>query len=265
MAEHQGLTAPGWEAVAEAFADNFELHGEVGAACCVYLDGQPVVDLWGGTADRRSRRPWDEDTVAVVFSVTKGATALCAHMLAERGELDLDAPVAQYWPEFAAEGKDDVRVRWLLSHQAGLPVVDTPLTLEEACAWEPVIRALERQQPLWEPGTQQSYHAVTYGFLVGEVVRRVAGTTLGRFFAEEVAAPLGLSAWIGLPEEIEPRVAHLDLDTAELDWDALLDAMLANVAPVPTGAREMLETLWADPDSVNARASTLGNAFATAW
>src|SRR5262249_41698174 len=160
MAEYHGITAPGWEAVADAFVRNFELHGELGAACCVYLDGRPVVDLWGGTADRRNGRPWDEDTVAVVFSVTKGATAICAHMLAERGELDLEAPVASYWPEFAAEGKDEVRVRWLLSHQAGLPVVDAPLTLEDVCAWEPVIRALERQSPLWAPGTQQSYHAV---------------------------------------------------------------------------------------------------------
>ena len=207
MDRPQGFAASGWEAVAAAFADNFELHGELGAACCVYLDGRPVVDLWGGTADRRSGRPWDEDTVAVVFSTTKGATAICAHMLAERGELDLDAPVARYWPEFAAEGKGDLRVRWLLSHQAGLPVVDTPLSLEDACAWEPVIRALERQRPVWQPGTQQSYHAVTYGFLVGEVVRRATGRTLGRFFADEVATPLGLSAWIGLPR----RSNHVSL------------------------------------------------------
>ena len=261
MAVLQGYFEPGWQAVSDSFAANFERHGELGAACCVYLDGRPVVDLWGGTADRRSGRPWDEDTVAVVFSVTKGATAICAHLLAERGELDLEAPVAQYWPEFAAERKDGVRVRWLLSHQAGLPVVDTPLTLEEACAWEPVIRALERQRPLWEPGTQQSYHAVTYGFLVGEVVRRAAGRTPGRFFAEEVAEPLGLSAWIGLPAEIEPRVAHLDLETAELDWNELLDAILADVQ-VPAGAREMLKTLWADPDSVDARAARLGGVFA---
>lgn len=261
MAKHHGTTEPGWEPVAAAFAANFERHGEVGAACCVYLHGRPVVELWGGTADRRSGRPWQEDTVAVVFSVTKGATAICAHMLAERGELDLDAPVAEYWPEFAAEGKGELRVRWLLSHLAGLPFVDAPLTLEEVCAWEPVIRALERQPPLWEPGTQQSYHAVTYGFLVGEVLRRATGTTPGRFFAEDVAAPLGLSAWIGLPEEIEPRVAHLDLETTEPDWDELLDSMLADLpesVPVPAGTREMLKTLWADPDSVDARAMRLG-------
>ena len=264
MTEVQGTTTSGWEAVAEAFAGNFERHGELGAACCVYVDGEPVVDLWGGTADRRTGQPWNEDTVAVVFSTTKGATAICAHMLVERGELDLDAPVAEYWPEFAAAGKDEVRVRWLLSHQAGLPIVDESLTLDEACAWEPMIRALERQAPLWEPGTEQSYHAVTYGFLVGEVVRRITGRTLGRFFADEIAAPLGLSAWIGLPEEVELRVAHLDLDAADLDLDELLDEMLAGIPDsivVPAGAREGLKALWTDPDSIDARATTLGNVF----
>ncbi|WP_220448234.1 serine hydrolase domain-containing protein [Nonomuraea diastatica] len=123
-----------------------------------------------------------------VASTTKGATAICAHMLAQRGELDLDAPVARYWPEFGANGKEQIKVRWLLSHQAGLPLVDGPLTFEQACAWHPVIRALETQEPLWRPGTEHVYHAVTYGFLVGEVVRRITGKSLGTFFAEEVAA-----------------------------------------------------------------------------
>lgn len=260
MPEVHGRADDGWGAVADAFRRNFEQRGEIGAACCVYADGRPVVDLWGGTADRRTGRPWDEDTVAIVFSTTKGATAICAHMLVERGELDLDAPVAEYWPEFGVDGKGETRVRWLLSHQAGLPGIDVPLTLEEACAWEPVIRALEKQKPLWEPGTQQGYHALTYGFLVGEVVRRITGKTLGTFFADEVAAPLNLSAWIGLPEKEEPRVAHLAVDPAPLDVDAMLDVMLAQVpesVAVPEAARAVLREMFSKPDT----AVRLGGAF----
>jgi CubicO group peptidase (beta-lactamase class C family) len=165
--------------------------GEVGAACSVYVGGRPVVNLWGGLADRDADRPWREDTIVQVASTTKGATAICAHMLAQRGLLDLDAPVIGYWPEFGAAGKENILVRWLLSRQAGLPVVDGPLTFEQACAWDPVIRALEAQRPLWRPGTQHVYHAMTYGFLVGEVVRRITGKSLGTFFAEEIAAPSG--------------------------------------------------------------------------
>jgi CubicO group peptidase (beta-lactamase class C family) len=206
----QGHVEEGWGKVADAFRANFEANpGEVGAACCVYVGGRPVVDLWGGLADREANRPWNEDTIALVASTTKGATAICAHLLAQRGELDLDAPVVQYWPEFGANGKEQIPVRWLLSHQAGLPVIDTPLTFEDACAWHPVIRALEAQEPLWQPGTEHLYHAETFGFLVGEVVRRITGKSLGTFFADEVAAPLGLSAWIGLPAEEEQRVTRI--------------------------------------------------------
>jgi CubicO group peptidase (beta-lactamase class C family) len=264
MTDIQGHTDEGWGAVADAFRINFEQHHELGAACCVYVDGRPVVDLWGGTADGRTGRPWTEDTVAVVFSTTKGATAICAHMLAESGEVDLDAPVVKYWPEFGAEGKREIRVRWLLSHQAGLPVIDIPLALEEACAWEPVIRALEAQKPLWTAGTQYEYHAQTYGFLVGEVVRRVTGKTLGSFFADKVATPLQLSSWIGLPDEVEPRVAHLEIEPTPPDPAAMLDSMLEKLPDSvagPEGARETLEAMWADPNSVGVRASTLGGAL----
>ena len=169
---------------------------------------------------------------SLVASTTKGATAICAHLLAQRGELDLDAPVVKYWPEFGAAGKEQIPVRWLLSHQAGLPVVDGPLTFEEACAWHPVIRALEAQKPLWQPGTEHVYHAVTFGFLVGELVRRITGKSLGTFFADEVAAPLGLSAWIGLPEEQEEtggpdrvrRSVHVEELTAGMIEATGLDA-----------------------------------------
>lgn len=208
MSDVNGVVENGWEQVADVFRANFKEGKDLGAACCVYVDGRAVVDLWGGLADRASHRAWQRDTVVAVASTTKGATAMCAHLLVDRGQLDLDAPVIRYWPEFGAAGKQDVPVRWLLSHQVGLPYVDTPLTFEELCAWDPLIRALEAQKPLWKPGSEHLYHALTYGHLVGEIVRRITGKSLGTFFAEEIAGPLGLSAWIGLPEEIEPRVAR---------------------------------------------------------
>src|SRR5579862_9889914 len=147
MTKIEGWADEGWGKVADAFQANFDEHGELGAAVGLYVDGASVVDLWGGIADKSSGRSWDEDTIVLVMSTSKGATAICANMLVERGELDLDAPVVTYWPEFGAEGKSGIKVRWLLTHQAGLPLIDTPLTLEEACAWEPVIHALERQAP----------------------------------------------------------------------------------------------------------------------
>ncbi|PRD50044.1 serine hydrolase domain-containing protein [Phyllobacterium myrsinacearum] len=210
MRNIDGVVENGWELVADTFRANFREGKDLGAACCVYVDGRAVVDLWGGLADRAKKRPWERDTVVAVASTTKGATAMCAHLLAERGQLDLDAPVIRYWPEFGAAGKEEIPVRYLLSHHAGLAYVDTTVTFEEACAWEPFIRALEAQKPLWTPGTEHLYHAVTYGFLVGEVVRRITGRSLGTFFAEEIAGPLGLSAWIGLPEEIETRLALIE-------------------------------------------------------
>ena len=160
-----------------------------------------MVDLWGGVADQTTGAPYTEDTLQLVFSTTKGATAACANLLAQRGELDVDAPVAEYWPEFKAAGKADIPVRWLLCHKAGLPYVDATLTLEEALAWEPMVRALEAQAPVWEPGTAHGYHATTYGWLVGEVVKRISGKSLGTFFQDELAGPLGLEFWIGLPDD----------------------------------------------------------------
>jgi CubicO group peptidase (beta-lactamase class C family) len=255
----QGDVDEGWGKVAEAFRANFEgSPGEVGAACCVYVDGQPVVDLWGGLTDLATHRLWTGDTIALVASTTKGATAICAHLLAQRGELDMDAPVVEYWPEFGAEGKEQIPVRWLLSHQAGLPVVDTPLTFEEACAWDPVIRALEAQSPLWQPGTEHLYHAHTFGFLAGEVVRRATGKTLGTFFADEVAAPLGLSAWIGLPEEHQHRVTRITY--APFDVEELTRGMVEATGLDTETVTAWMGALYA-PDSVAARAGELGGAF----
>jgi CubicO group peptidase (beta-lactamase class C family) len=204
-----GRVAPGWERVRDAFAANFDAGRELGAAFSAYHRGEHVVDLWGGVADRTTGRPWEEDTIVLVFSTTKGFTAMCAHHLAQSGALDLEEPVAMYWPEFAANGKEHVTVAQLLSHQAGLYDIDGPMSLEDALAWKPVVTALAAQAPMWEPGTQHGYHATTYGWLVGEVVRRVSGRSLGTYFAEEIARPLHADAWIGLPEAEEPRVARL--------------------------------------------------------
>lgn len=204
-----GAVESGYEGVRDAFATNFAEHGEVGAGFSLVVDGRTVVDLRGGVSDATSGAPYTDDTLQLVFSTTKGATALCANLLAQRGELDVDAPVATYWPEFAQGGKGGIPVRWLLCHKAGLPYIDTHVELDELLAWDPAVEALAAMGPLWEPGTSHGYHAVTYGWLVGEVVRRITGKSLGTFFADEVAGPLGLEFWIGLPDQQQARVAPL--------------------------------------------------------
>ncbi|MGI8796546.1 MAG: serine hydrolase domain-containing protein [Acidimicrobiia bacterium] len=232
----EGHCEPGFEAVRDAFARNFADYKEVGAACCVYVDGRPVVDIWGGVADVATDRRWEQDTIVLVYSSTKGVTATAANLLVERGELDPDAPAADYWPEFAAAGKEKVPVRSVLSHQAGLPVVDGEFTLDDVLAWHPIVAALATQAPRWEPGTAHGYHMRTFGWLVGELVRRVTGRTIGRFVADELAAPLGLDFWIGLPEEQEPRCATLvpagDSDLVELLPEGTL---LREAIPNPGG------------------------------
>lgn len=193
--------------VREEFERNFAERDEVGASVCATVEGETVVDLWGGSADPASGRPWAQDTIGNVWSCTKGAVSVCAHMLASRGDLDLNAPVSAYWPEFEKNGKDGVLVRHLLNHQAGLPAVRQPLAAGDFYDWGLMTGALAAEEPFWRPGTRNGYHALTFGFLVGEVIRRVSGRSVGTFFREEVAGPLGLDFWIGLPEEHEPRVA----------------------------------------------------------
>ena len=205
----QGTCDPKFQEVRQEFERNFQERGEVGASVCVTVQGQTVVDLWGGQANAGSNTPWQEDTVSVVFSSTKGATALCAHMLASRGQLDLDTPVATYWPEFAQSGKENIPVKMLLSHQAGLPAVRETLPDGAYADWDLIVNALAKEEPFWEPGTRNGYHALTFGWLVGEVVRRVSGKSLGTFFKDEVAGPLGLDFWIGLPEDKESQVAPM--------------------------------------------------------
>jgi CubicO group peptidase (beta-lactamase class C family) len=202
-------TAPGFEGVLAAFERNFADELETGASFAAYHRGELVVDLWGGIAEPRSERPWERETLALVFSTTKGITAMCANRLADAGELDITMPVVEVWPDFAAAGKGAITIEQLLTHEAGLAWVDAPVSLEEALAWTPMVDALAAQAPHWDPGTAHGYHAVTYGYLVGEVIRRVTGRSIGRYFREEIAEPLDLEFWIGLPEEHEPRVARL--------------------------------------------------------
>ncbi|MGP0031313.1 MAG: serine hydrolase domain-containing protein [Acidimicrobiales bacterium] len=215
-----GHVEPGFEGVRDAFARNFEAGREVGAAFCLHVGGRPMVDLFGGTFDQQGDRPYDRDTLQLVFSSTKGATAVCANLLAQRGQLDLAAPVARYWPEFAQAGKGDLPVLYLLTHQAGLPALDATLSAEAVQAWDPVVAALAAQAPFWEPGTAHGYHALTYGWLVGEVVRRITGRSLGTYFAEEIAQPLGLEFWIGLPAAHEHRVSPIIGSLLPEDADA---------------------------------------------
>ena len=205
--EVAGFCDPQFERVGEEFTRNFQERGELGASVSVTIEGEPVVDLWGGTAHPETGAPWTKDTLSIIWSSTKGATALCAHILASRGLLDLDAPVVQYWPEFGQAGKETIPVKMLLNHQSGLAAVRDPLPPGAFHNWELMVETLAKQEPFWIPGSMHGYHGFTFGWLVGEVVRRVSGKSLGTFFREEVAEPLGLDFWIGLPEELEERVA----------------------------------------------------------
>ncbi|CAB4758273.1 MAG: serine hydrolase [Actinobacteria bacterium] len=276
MAEVRGTVEPGFEQVRDAFQDNFDSHGEVGAAFSLYVDGKAVVNLTGGLTTEGT--DYNEDTLQMVFSSTKGATALCAHILAQRGLLDFDAPVAQYWPEFAAEGKGEIPVSWLMCHKSGLIDTTRRLSLDDALDWDTVVTALAESTPVWEPGTQHGYHAVTYGWLVGEIVRRVSGKSIGEFFAAEVAGPLGLDFWIGLPEQQHDRVSRLipmglpegvDLEVisaagagagagAGADVEAVTDEL---AAPASIGLVQMLDMLLG-PDNLAGKAlSAPGGAF----
>lgn len=214
----------GW--VRDAFVENFAKRGELGAALAVIIDGRTVVDLWGGVADHVNGRPWTADTLTMLFSSTKAATALCAHMLVARGRLDPDAPVARYWPEFAAADKSRLPVRMLLNHQAGLPAIATPLPPEALFDWATLTAQLAAQPPYWVPGSAHGYHAMTFGWLVGEVVRRVSGQSPGAFFRDQVAGRLGLEFWIGLPSALEPRVARMRMPPRQAAASPLLTAIL---------------------------------------
>jgi CubicO group peptidase (beta-lactamase class C family) len=209
IAEVDGAVEPGFELVATEFSASFLERGEHGAAFAAVVDGRLVVDLWGGTADHETVAPWREDTVQLVFSGAKGLVAVCILLLIERGQIDLDAPVSDYWPEFAASGKRRLLVRHVVSHTAGLPGLRTPLTLADLTDFEHMTSLVAAEEPLWKPGERLAYHPLTFGWICGGLVLRVTGRSPGVFFAEEVAAPLELELWIGLPLAVEARVARL--------------------------------------------------------
>ncbi|GHJ40429.1 serine hydrolase domain-containing protein [Streptomyces sp. TS71-3] len=207
--QHDGWADEGFGPVADAFARIRTDFPDLGSAVTVYANGRKAVELWAGLADERTGRAWERDTAVPVFSCAKGLVAVAAHLLAQEGRLDLDAPVARYWPQFAAHGKEAVTTRMVLGHRAGLPALDRVLSFDEIAAWTPVAEAIEEQKPLWEPGTAHEYHGHVFGFLVGEVIRRLTGLTPGAYFREAIGDPLGLRAWIGLPPEEAGRRAVL--------------------------------------------------------
>jgi CubicO group peptidase (beta-lactamase class C family) len=208
MAEVHGTCDERFEPVRAALAASFDAGLDVGASAAVVLDGELVADVWGGVIDGHGT-PWDRDTIVNVYSTTKTMTALSALLLADRGELDLDAPVVRYWPEFGASGKGEILVRHLLGHTAGLSGWSEPMKLEDLYDWEAATSRLAAQAPWWEPGTASGYHALTQGYLVGEVIRRIAGASVGEFFAKELAGPLGADFHIGTGPEHDDRVARL--------------------------------------------------------
>jgi CubicO group peptidase (beta-lactamase class C family) len=205
----EGTCDPRFQRVKDAFAQSVEKGLEIGASAAVVLDGKPVVDLWGGHMDKERTRPWTRDTIANVYSTTKGLTAICAHRLIDKGQLELDAPVARYWPEFAQGGKEKLPVRFLLSHRAGLAAVRKPLDVDDLFKWDVMCAALAVQEPWWVPGTKHGYHAITFGWLVGEVIRRITGKSPGTYLRDELATPLGLDMHIGLEAKHDARVANL--------------------------------------------------------
>jgi len=211
----QGSVRTDMAGVHAAFEKNFLEGAEVGASFCATLHGETVADLWGGYADAARTRLWERDTIVNVYSITKTMAALTALLVADRGELDFDAPVARYWPEFAAGGKDEITVAQVMSHSAGLSGWREPLQPEDLYDWAKVTESLAAQEPFWKPGTASGYHAVTQGFLIGEVVRRITGRSLGTVFRAEIAEPLGADFHIGLPESAEPRVAEVVPPTQE--------------------------------------------------
>jgi CubicO group peptidase (beta-lactamase class C family) len=204
-----GSCAPAFERVKDTFATNFQERNEIGAAVAVWVDGQLAVKLWGGTAKATAENPWQEDTLASVFSGSKALASTCIHLLADRGELDLDSPVAEYWPEFAQAGKQDITVAMVLGHRSGVIGPRTRLTPEQTLDWDTVCEHLETAEPWWEPGTAQGYHMCSFGFLLGEIVRRVSGRTLGEYLRKEIAEPLGIDVHIGLPPSEHHRCADM--------------------------------------------------------
>jgi CubicO group peptidase (beta-lactamase class C family) len=249
----EGICESRFLGVREAFAENFARHGEVGATVAVTIDGRPVVDLWAGHANAARTHPWVRDTIVNIASATKGPTAICAHRLADRGLLDLGAPAASYWPEFAQAGKAAIPVHMLLSHRAGLPAIETPLPTEALYDWGRKTRALAAHSPWREPGARHGYHAFTFGWLIGEVVRRITGTSLGGYWRDEIARPLAIDCHICLSAEHDARVAEF-----------------IPVPPPPPGEQDLEEELVKNAGPMTAKAvnnppKTIADMNTSAW
>jgi CubicO group peptidase (beta-lactamase class C family) len=263
-----GAVAAGFAPVRDAFAENFSTRGEIGASVCIVLEGTVVVDLCGGWRDGAGQRPWEHDTLVNVFSVGKAIAALCVARLVGRGALAYDDPVARVWPEFAAHGKSGITVRQLLSHQAGLPAVRRRLPDGAIFDWDTMCAALADQAPWWNPGTAHGYHVNTFGFLVGEIVRRARGSSLGSMVAQEIAGPLGADFFIGLPPAELGRVADFigmvdppeRISTDEMDDDRLMEHHAYFNPPTFSGSGVINTTRWrtAELPSTNGHASARG-------
>ncbi|MET7288620.1 serine hydrolase domain-containing protein [Streptomyces sp. NPDC005573] len=238
-----GVVAAGFEPVREAFAANFARLGERGAAVAVYRDGRKVVDLWGGTRDVDGTAPWEPGTAQIVRSATKGVAAAALLLLHQRGELDLDAPVGAYWPEYKAAGKERTLVRHLLAHRAGVPALDRPLTPAQAADPDLGAAAVAAQAPAWEPGTRHGYHAQTYSWLTGELIRRITGRPAGEWIAAEIAAPAAAGLWLGLPETRQGHVGRVGPVQAPETAGAL-----------KTRPKRAVAEAYADPESLTRRA-----------
>jgi CubicO group peptidase (beta-lactamase class C family) len=234
--EIHGTCAAGYEPVREAFAANFAEREEIGASVAVAVRGEPVVHLWAGWADPGRTRAWQQDTLTNVWSTTKAMTSLCAHVLMDRGELDPDAPVIRYWPEFAAGGKSGILVRQIMSHQSGLTGLLVPSTVSDYYDWDKITSRLAAQEPLFPPGSTSGYQAITFGYLVGEVVRRITGQSCGKFFASELAGPLGADFFIGLPRAELGRCSELQGVRPSEDEQAALAQAYANAHPAALAA-----------------------------
>ncbi|MBV1933455.1 MAG: beta-lactamase family protein [Parvibaculaceae bacterium] len=254
-----GFVAPGFEGVVDAFAKNFDARDEVGASVCLSVEGETVVDLWGGTRNSEGAA-WEEDTVSIVFSCTKGATALCAHMLADQGKLDLNAPVSKYWPEFACNGKENATVAMMLDHSVGVPHVRPQIKDGGYCDWDYMADLVAKEEAFWEPGTRNGYHGVTFAWTVGEIVRRVSGKSLGQFFREEVAGPLGLDFHIGLPESEEGRVADMiqAVPGPDMQMTRFMEAVMSD--PASPSSLFLLNGGNADFNSREMHAAEIGSA-----
>jgi CubicO group peptidase (beta-lactamase class C family) len=234
--EINGTCGAGFEPVRDAFAANFAERDEIGASVAVAVRGEPVVNLWAGWADPGRTRAWQQDTLTNVWSTTKAMTSLCAHILMDRGELDPDAPVARYWPEFAAGGKSGITVRQIMSHQSGLTGLLVPATVSDYYDWDKITSRLAGQEPLFPPGSTSGYQAITFGYLVGEVVRRITGQSCGRFFATEIAGPLGADFFIGLPRAELGRCSELQGVRPSEDEQAALAQAYASADPAALAA-----------------------------